>query len=444
MADNVQVLSMIQAQIINKILSTKKLDIITENAFNENYFPAYRSEFNFIMDHYNNYNAIPDLVTFIQRFPSFDLFEVTETDKYLAEVLSEEYTYSKLAGVVQNAANLIQENSFKGVNYLKTELDKISTTDGVTGVDIISQAQERYDAYIDRKTNIDNWYISTGFPEMDAILHGIQLKEEFIVLFARTGQGKSFILTKMLESCWEFGKNVGYISPEMSPDKVGYRFDSAYKHFNNNHLNYGDDVQGYSEYIQELSKRTNKFIVSTPIDFNNQITVSKIRSFINKYNIEVLGIDGLSYMYDENRSKTDSRQMELTRISKELFDLSSELNVPIIAVVQANRSGVADGQEDLEIENIRDADGISYSATKIISIRNKFELGNIVLKVNKHRDGRTGDKFTYKWSPQTGEYTCIPSDTQEDSKTPEAMKEQKEKIELVKNMFSDDNPANVF
>ena len=184
--------------------------------------------------------------------------------------------------------------------------------------------------------------------------------------------------------------------------------------------------------------------MSTPIDFNNQITVSKIRSFINKYNIEVLGIDGLSYMYDENRSKTDSRQMELTRISKELFDLSSELNVPIIAVVQANRSGVADGQEDLEIENIRDADGISYSATKIISIRNKFELGNIVLKVNKHRDGRTGDKFTYKWSPQTGEYTFIPSDTQDDSKTPEAMKEQKEKIELVKNMFSDDNPANVF
>ena len=91
MADNVQVLSMTQAQIINKILSTKKLDIITENAFNENYFPAYRSEFNFIMDHYNNYNAIPDLVTFIQRFPNFDLFEVTETDKYLAEVLSEEY-----------------------------------------------------------------------------------------------------------------------------------------------------------------------------------------------------------------------------------------------------------------------------------------------------------------------------------------------------------------
>lgn len=437
------VLSMTQAQVVNKILSTKSIDIIRDNSFDREYFPAYKDEMIFIMDHVKNYGSVPDKATFLSKFPEFELFEVAESDKYLAEVLSEEYTYGRLANIVQHSANLIQNNAFDGVNYLNAELAKLNVTGGVDGTDIIAKAKDRYDSYEDRKTNIGNWYISTGFPEMDAVLKGIQLKEEFIVLFARTGQGKSFVLTKMLESCWELGKNVGYISPEMSPEKVGYRFDSAYKHFNNNNLNYGKEEEGYKEYIEELTKKKNKFIVSTPVDFNNKITVSKIKSFIKKYNIEVLGIDGLSYMQDDNRSRSDSRQQELTNISKELFDMSSELGVPVIAVVQANRGGVTENNGDLELENIRDADGISYSATKIISVRHKFEVGNIVFKINKHRDGRTGEKFTYRWSPQTGEYFFIPSDSEDDSPTEAAAAMQNEQIANAKQAF-DDNPANVF
>lgn len=443
MDNNTPIISMTQSQIINKILADKSLEIIQDNAFTPDYFPAYKDEITFILNHYNNYGTTPDLTTFLQRFPQFSVYMVAETNKYLAEALSEEYTYGRAASIIQNAANKIQQNAFDGVSYLNTELSKLNVNNGVIGTDIIAKAQERFDAYVDRKTNIAGWYISTGFPEMDSVLQGIQLREEFIVLFARTGQGKSFVLTKMLESCWELGKNVGYISPEMSPEKVGYRFDSAYKHFNNNFLNYGKDVEGYADYINELSQKPNKFIVSTPVDFNNQITVSKIRSFITKYNIEVLGIDGLSYLYDENKSKYDSRQMELTRISKELFDMSSELGVPIIAVVQANRSGVTENNGELELENIRDADGIAYSATKIISVRNKFEIGNIVLTIKKHRDGKTGDKFTYRWSPQTGEYFFIPSESEEDSKTEDAMATQHAQVESIAAQF-DDNPSNVF
>lgn len=439
------VLSMTQAQIINKILNTKSIDIIKDNSFTREYFPAYKDEMVFIIDHFKKYGQVPDLVTFLSSFPNFQPFEVTETNSYLADILLEEYTYGKVAQVIQHAAELVQQNSFDGVNYLNAELAKIRTSNSITGTDIISQANERLESYNDRKTNIDNWYISTGFPEMDTVLNGIQLKEELIVLFARTGQGKSFVLTKMLESCWEVGKNVGYISPEMSPEKVGYRFDSAYKHFNNNNLNYGKDEQGYEDYIKTLSEEhSNSFIVSVPKDFDNNITISKIRAFIEKNNIEVLGIDGLSYLKDENKSKYDSRQAELTNISKELFDMSSELGVPIIAVVQANRNGVTENNGDLELENIRDADGISYSATKIISVRNKFEVGNIVLKINKHRDGKTGDKFTYRWGPQTGEYFFIPSDSDEDSATPSASAEQERQIANTAKSFEDDNPANVF
>ena len=57
-----------------------------------------------------------------------------------------------------------------------------------------------------------------------------------VVLFARIGQGKSWILNKMLAHSWQIGYNVGLISPEMSAVKIGYRFDTLVNHFSNKNL----------------------------------------------------------------------------------------------------------------------------------------------------------------------------------------------------------------
>ncbi len=117
---------MVQLQIINKILDTKSIDIIRDNGFTREYFPEYTNEMIYIMDHYNHYGTVPDKTTFLTKFSDFELFEVNEGDKYLAETLSEEYTYGKLAHVIQKAADLTQSNSFDGVNYLNNESAKAS------------------------------------------------------------------------------------------------------------------------------------------------------------------------------------------------------------------------------------------------------------------------------------------------------------------------------
>ena len=141
----------------------------------------------------------------------------------------------------------------------------------------------------------------------------------------------------MLAHSWEIGMNVGLISPEMSSTKIGYRFDTLINHFSNNNLVWGKEEKGYEEYIKKLKERKNKYIVTIPQDFNKKITVSKIKSFCQKNKIDILGIDGITYLTDERYKKGDNRTTMLTNISEDLISLSIELKIPILVVVQSNR-----------------------------------------------------------------------------------------------------------
>ena len=85
---------------------------------------------------------------------------------------------------------------------------------------------EQLEEYLERKNNSDRWFFTSGFPELDDIIHGIQRLEEFLVIVARTNQGKSWVLEKIVTHIWQLGFNVGYISPEMRASSIGFRFDT--------------------------------------------------------------------------------------------------------------------------------------------------------------------------------------------------------------------------
>ena len=116
-------------------------------------------------------------------------------------------------------------------------------------------------------------------------------------------------------------------------------------------------------------------------------------------------------MTDERYRRGDNKTTTLTNISEDLMSLSMELKVPILIVVQANRGGVA--QEDTdgtpELETIRDSDGISHNASKVISIRQTKD-GILKMEVKKQRFGAVGGKLNYQWDINTGTFSWIPAD----------------------------------
>lgn len=227
---------MVVLQILNKIIKSSDMSLIINHNLTKEMFSDYENEFEFIYDHFNRYGKVPDKETFLSEFPEFNILDVSETDKFLIEKLNEEYLYKLTVPVIQQTAELMKSNSQDAVDYLLQEIPNLVNIQKTEGVDIIQNADIRYNEYLEKLEGKQVNYITTGFEELDSIFNGFAKGEELVVLFARIGQGKSWILNKMLSHSWQIGMNVGLISPEMSSSKIGYRFDTLTEHFSNKNL----------------------------------------------------------------------------------------------------------------------------------------------------------------------------------------------------------------
>lgn len=401
---------MVQEQFLNYVLAKKDFSVLLNNGITEDYFTEYADEYNFIKDHFENYKVVPDVETFVSNFPNFDVLEVNESERYLVNTIREEYLYAKSVPVIKKAAELLKADANEAAQYLQSELVNLTPNYSIPSVDII-HSKDRFDLFTNKSQSSDKWFIPSGFEELDDIIYGFQRGEEFVVIVARTGNGKSWVIVKMAQHGWLLGEDVGYISPEMTASKIGYRFDTINHKFSNRALVRGDKnaipLDEYNAYFETLNSKPNKFVVSTPADFNKKITVSKLRNYIMQNKLSMLFIDGITYLTDERYKKGDNKTTTLTNISEDLMQLSVEMKVPIIVVVQSNRGGVKEEADATpELEDIRDSDGISHNATKVLSLKKKDDA--LTMAIKKNRDGVVGTSIQYQWDPDIGEFIFIP------------------------------------
>ena len=432
---------MVALQIISKILESNNNAIVEENFLTDEYFVGYEKEFNFIQEHVRKYGNVPDKATFLSNFPEIELVEVNESDRYLVDTIREEHLYTQSAPILTKMANILKEDSNAAVEYMVSQLANLQPSYDIGGTDIVSNASKRFEQFKERKENPKEWRFETGFPELDDQIDGIQREEELFVIFARTNQGKSWVLEKMCAHVWGLGFNVGYFSPEMSDNSIGFRFDTLTQHYANRGLITGGsdiDEDAYSQYIANLSCNEHRFVVSNPSDFQNAPTVSKLKKWIRKYKLDLIAIDGIKYLSDERGKRGDNLTTSLTNISEDLMSLSIELKVPVLVVVQANRTGVVGDEEDgtPELESIRDSDGIAQNASKTISVQQK--KNNILeMGIKKNRNGVRNGKLKYTWDINTGEFTFVPSldDAEPKERTRKKVEDTKEKYKSKTDVF---------
>lgn len=390
---------MIEVQVLSKVLKEQSLSLLYLNGVDEQYFPVYLEEYNFIVQHDVNYGNVPDEETFLAKFPQFPLVDVTESDKYLIDTLNEEYLYTKTVPVVKQLADILKTDAKEAVEFLQSQLPNLQLNNAKIGVDIISTAKVRAKAWEEAKLNPHSAFVTTGFPELDDWVGGFKLGDELAVVFSRTGEGKTWLLVKFVDSIRNAGKVIGLIEPEMSAEAIGYRFDTIHAQFSSSDLYRGNDIDGYIEYIEALQHEDIPLYVATPKDFNKKTTVSKLRAWIQLNHIDVLAIDGIAYLRDERREKGDNKTTSLTNISEDLMELSRELKVPIIVIVQSNREGKKD-DDTPELENIRDSDGIAQNASLVFSLRQKDE--DLEMSIRKNRNGKRGITLIYSWNINYG------------------------------------------
>lgn len=430
---------MIELQCINKCLSESKFQFLLNNGINEDYFTLYKEEFIFIKNHFQQYHNVPDRTTFLSKFPDFNLHQIRESDEYIIDKLRENYLYTKSVPHIEQAAKLLSVDANKAVEYINTNFSQIVPAYNVNGVDFVESAMERYQHLQKRKENPNQFRYSFGLDKLDYHTMGIQKRAELIVIFARSGIGKTWLGTKISLELWKQGANVGIISPEMTSEAINYRLDTMLGHFSNFHLkkatSFTQDDE-YLKYLQELSNHKNKLITSTVKDFNKEITITKLKAWILANKFDAVLIDGIGYLKDERYKRGDSETKSLTNISEDLMSLSIEIGVPIIIVHQANRE-VMQGEtiEAPELHHLRGSDGIAHNSSKVLSLYYKDKT--LSIKLTKNRDGDTGNTLLYLWDIDKGYFKYIPSDKS-------GIPEDKEEIEQLVELTKDEDVEDIF
>lgn len=142
---------MIALQVLSKVINTGSTAILEDNLLDETYFVGFENEYHFIVDHVKQYGNVPDRATFIGKFPDLELVEVTESDRYLVDTIREENLYYKAVPIMQKVASLLQGDANAAAEYMLSAVKELQPNYGLGGVDIIHEAQDRYDKFVERK-----------------------------------------------------------------------------------------------------------------------------------------------------------------------------------------------------------------------------------------------------------------------------------------------------
>lgn len=400
---------MYELMLLNLILESGSMSVISDYRLTGEYFLSLSDEYNFIVNHYERYGQVPDKATIIANFNNFNFIEVRENIEYIVYKIKEAYTYSKASEILTRSVESVKQDSIQGIAILREQIDVLLgevTTDIGVSYDIVKSGEDRAEKYKERINIGGLMGVPTGMDELDSLLHG-WLPEDLVVLFARTNEGKSWLLLYFLVVAWSLGNRVLMYSGEMSRDVVGYRFDTLYKNFSNRALMQGEtDLGGeygaedYFEYVEKL-KEKDGFIVITPRDLGRKPTVKDIEELYNKYGADIIGIDQLTLMEDSR--KGFNKRERYTNITEDLMVLTEKIQKPIIALTQARReTGKNKEEKELppELDEIYESDGIAQNATRVISMKVVGRILKLCIKKNRYGEK---DKDCYMlWDKDIG------------------------------------------
>lgn len=427
-----------QLQFLNKILSTQDYSLISQNNLTDDLFFNYKTEFNFIKNHYKKYNTIPDKLTFLNTFPEFDYFVINESTDYLLEQIYKDYNDSYIATCFNNIKKLLESGNSEAAKqcYLES-VDGLKSSYIKPCIDLMSD-RGRFDRYLEKVNNPEKRHLSTGFKELDEMIGGIDIENEDMVIAARTGVGKTWMLTAIAGAAVRQGRNVLFYSGEMTADKIGYRVDTFLGNIDNRTITRGlrdTDIElRYANYMESLKhKNWGKLFVITPNDIAGPPTVDALESIIETTTpkIDFVCIDQYSLLEDTSNARAAHERV--ANISKAIKNLQVKYRIPIISVAQMNRSKNEDGSQDSS--QIGLSDRIGQDATCILMLSRDGEMGEILkLNIVKSRDGGDNKVLHYNVNFNSGIFNYI---AENDSDNYEEIDKQNAEI---KNKYTSPSP----
>lgn len=247
--------------------------------------------------------------------------------------------------------------------------------------------------------------VPSGFTDLDRMTSGWQ-RSDLVIVAARPSMGKTaFVLSMARQMAVDHKAPVAFFSLEMSSIQLVNRLIVAESGISSEKIRNGKlDPHEWTQLVVKIKDLTDAkiFIDDTPalsiFEFR-----AKCRRLKAQYDIGIIVIDYLQLMTGPTETK-GNREQEVSTISRSLKAIAKELNVPIIALSQLNRSvETRGGNKRPQLSDLRESGAIEQDADVVIFIHrpeyygfNEDEEGNSLLGLAeiilaKHRNGAVGD-----------------------------------------------------
>ncbi|HNX90546.1 MAG TPA: replicative DNA helicase, partial [Candidatus Omnitrophota bacterium] len=267
--------------------------------------------------------------------------------------------------------------------------------------EIVKNSIETIDKLYQRKENVTG--IPSGFHDLDMQTAGFQ-KSDLIIVAGRPSMGKSAFAASILEHAGIVGKiPVAFFSLEMSREQLVQRMLCSQAHVNAHKVRTGFLSQIDWPKLVEAAEKLSEapiFIDDTPGVSVLELR-AKARRLKAQHDIQLIVLDYLQLM--KGNSRIESRQQEISDISRSIKALARELDVPIIAVSQLSRAVEQREDHKPRLSDLRESGAIEQDADIVILLyREEYytpteeNKGIAEVIVAKQRNGPIGSvKLTF-------------------------------------------------
>lgn len=313
---------------------------------------------------------------------------------------------STLREFISKAGGLV-EDAYDDVSDVEGFLDQIEadifelTQSGVSRDyesmrEVITEAYQQLEALYQTNEKITG--IPSGFIDLDEITAGWQ-DSDLIIVAGRPGMGKtSLTLNMTAHAALERDVPAAFFSLEMSSTQLAIRMICSQARVNQRKVRAGTmSEQDWSRLLKAAGK-----LGEAPLFLDDTAALS-IREFRSKArrlkaeeDVGVIFIDYLQLM--EGSRNTDTREQEISEISRGLKEIAKELDIPVVALAQLNRGVESRADKRPKMRDLRESGAIEQDADLICFIyrdevynEDTEDQGLAEIIIGKHRNGALGN-----------------------------------------------------
>ncbi|MBE5892202.1 MAG: replicative DNA helicase [Lachnospiraceae bacterium] len=341
--------------------------------------------------------------------------------KYYANIVAEKATLRKLIRLNEEIANtcyagkesmeFILEDTEKRIFQL---VQRRNTGDYVPIRQVVMNAMDKIEMASRNKGSVTG--VATGFTDLDYRTAGMQ-PSDLVLIAARPSMGKTaFVLNIAQNVAFKQNKGVAIFSLEMSKEQLVNRMFSLESSVDASKLRTGQlNDQEWERLIESAGTigRSNLVIDDTPGISISELR-SKCRKFKLEHDIQMVIIDYLQLMSGSGRS--DSRQQEISDISRSLKALARELSVPVLALSQLSRAVEQRPDHRPMLSDLRESGAIEQDADVVMFIyrddyynKDTDKKGISEIIIAKQRNGPIGT-VELAWLPEYTKFANLARD----------------------------------